>query len=605
MGNYKVPFFLFIIFFCDSVFAIMDLNSSNNQLTKIVTVTDTQSLNLKFIYIDGEPVRSSTFQSSIDFLESIFPISDNALTDFDDSQISSHPDIRIDYRPFLTHFLKAITKSSIIAGQYDRTIGVVREGWFQFTSEPTANGYSMLKTNETNNNVDYTAVLIEDSELIHILSHELAHSIAGLCDERDSDVWFSQDNSNYPNSCPNALNKSSPARQLNISCMPDGCPVEVPGIIAKQVYREITDINSDKHYANFLGGISQKKWIDQESYEQLFKAFSKNRILPSASSTMMISANLERESNNVSLDPAYELGQHTVSLSCNNCSGNYSLITFDASNNILFMTNFSPSFLVGAYNGDESIVNSSYFVYVVNNSIPIAKVEVRYNGQIKASMTRSTYKPHVAITYPTLGQNLTNTSFNLTWSVIDTDSTNLSYAILLSRDNGTSYSTWLVDFPNTSITINGSEFDYSNIYKIKILVTDGVNTGANTSANFIMGTKKPVMTYKNAASQNIAQFNSYGDLLLKGTYSHNPTKARTANDEWIIQENNQDILILDMVTGNLYIDGYKHENQASLVPNNQTSFIVKDKLGAVIAYLNKTGDLFLKGAIYQNATIGG
>jgi hypothetical protein len=54
----------------------------------------------------------------------------------------------------------------------------------------------------------------------------------------------------------------------------------------------------------------------------------------------------------------------------------------------------------------------------------------------------------------------------------------------------------------------------------------------------------------------------------------------------------------------MHIYGERYEYQTDMVVNS-SSFIVKDSIGDVVAYLDETGNLFLRGMVYENADIGG
>jgi len=106
---------------------------------------------------------------------------------------------------------------------------------------------------------------------------------------------------------------------------------------------------------------------------------------------------------------------------------------------------------------------------------------------------------------------------------------------------------------------------------------------------------------KDVSGNNIARFNDiFGNVILKGVLEENSNHQRTTNDEWIINNNNEDVFILDKSNGNLYIDGNLFENQESLNPTEGIDFIIKDKLDNVVIYVNESGSLFLKGGLIES-----
>src|SRR3990167_330927 len=112
------------------------------------------------------------------------------------------------------------------------------------------------------------------------------------------------------------------------------------------------------------------------------------------------------------------------------------------------------------------------------------------------------------------------------------------------------------------------------------------------------------MTRKQTAGNNLAWFDYSGNILIEGYLEENSDKIRTSGDEWIIRNNNEDALIFDIATGNLYVDGTIFENQGSLTPSAVSdNFIVKDSDGTVVLYINQSGSVFLKGSLTSNATL--
>ncbi len=72
---------------------------------------------------------------------------------------------------------------------------------------------------------------------------------------------------------------------------------------------------------------------------------------------------------------------------------------------------------------------------------------------------------------------LLNQEIQNNWTASDADpNTNLSYAVLFSSDNGTTYNTLIFDYNQTGFNLSSNDLEDSNYYKIKVLATDGVLT---------------------------------------------------------------------------------------------------------------------------------
>jgi len=106
---------------------------------------------------------------------------------------------------------------------------------------------------------------------------------------------------------------------------------------------------------------------------------------------------------------------------------------------------------------------------------------------------------------------------------------------------------------------------------------------------------------KNNSDEIVAWFDNLGNLFLKGTLTQQMTPTASANDEFRFQDSNSsDLAIIDTNSGNMYIDGTVYQNQSSPSPSEESDdFIIKDSNGEVVAYIDDSGDVYLKGELYD------
>jgi hypothetical protein len=111
----------------------------------------------------------------------------------------------------------------------------------------------------------------------------------------------------------------------------------------------------------------------------------------------------------------------------------------------------------------------------------------------------------------------------------------------------------------------------------------------------------PKFCIKNSSGERMAWFTNIGNLALKGTLEEESSHTATGHDEFRFQDSEgEDVAIIDATNGEMYIDGEKYVNQAQLNPP-ANSFIIKNKDGYVVAYIDVSGDLYLKRKLYENA----
>lgn len=100
-----------------------------------------------------------------------------------------------------------------------------------------------------------------------------------------------------------------------------------------------------------------------------------------------------------------------------------------------------------------------------------------------------------------------------------------------------------------------------------------------------------------------AWFDDLGNLFLKGSLAKRSTiTADDRYDEFRVQDSaGSDIALIDVTNGNMYITGDIQTTWSD--PDEGTDdFIIHNDQGSPMAYIDESGNLYLKGKLYQNAT---
>ena len=107
------------------------------------------------------------------------------------------------------------------------------------------------------------------------------------------------------------------------------------------------------------------------------------------------------------------------------------------------------------------------------------------------------------------------------------------------------------------------------------------------------------------AGLTMATFDYYsGNIEIRGKLEENSNRVATSNDEFILSYAGEDVFILDLVTGSLYIDSNVIENQASLSLSSKDEFAIKDSNGNVVVYVDSSGSVHLKGSLREFVDFG-
>ena len=451
--------------------AITDTNSSNNMMNKTINVSSTLNLSFNFIQVvfsDEEEIADfeDIVKNHVDFINRTYPLSDQISYKTSEKFISKLGDY--DW----TLLLDVALKAKIAKIKEDRIIGIF----------PSYKDYLGLKFI----GIERTVIAREDSNTT--TAHEIGHTY-GLCDEYDVSTWNFQDGY-FLNLCPNAGDGGSFNQEcVNTSTLDGanyhGCPVENKGVIEDLYFSEPPTYLINLMGARAFGGNTIKRWIDVESYNILLDKLTTNNPPVFEEIDYVIVSGYVNRSGSIKLREFYTVDGGFVSNQNDFNPGNISLQVKDNVDNTVFKINFTPVFEYMDYSGNITEVNESPFLIVVpyENSSSFQFFE-ETTLKVQRNVTPNT--PTVNITYPTGGKTLTK-PFNITWTATDADGDNIYYAILISDDGGGNFTTLDIDLNQTYYELDPDDYDYGSNYVVKILATDGVNTGNNITNAFTLG----------------------------------------------------------------------------------------------------------------------
>ena len=139
-----------------------------------------------------------------------------------------------------------------------------------------------------------------------------------------------------------------------------------------------------------------------------------------------------------------------------------------------------------------------------------------------------------------------------------------------------------------------------------------VNT---TYANIISGEQSVVLQVRNviavkcdtagcfitqdATGSRLMVIDSAGNVDIAGTLTQSATMTADTND-FVIQNSSAGLnAVITNPEGNLLIKNSLNQNQNSPLSPTLRAFIVQNKTGSVITYVNSTGGLFITGALTE------
>lgn len=209
------------------------------------------------------------------------------------------------------------------------------------------------------------------------------------------------------------------------------------------------------------------------------------------------------------------LFQSTITADTGGGSGPYSLEVQNAASAVLFTQHFA----LGTYipeADNEAPVADPEFAQLVPVAAGAARIVLKDpSSVVLATLTLSGAAPTVTVTSPTA---LYSGSGPITWTIDDPDSTNFTSRVYYSANNGATWS----EIGEVANSVTFLDANFSNLPGsngnglIRILVSDGVNTGQATSARFSIAKKSPSVVQINSPEPNFSQ-PAASAVLLSGT----------------------------------------------------------------------------------------
>lgn len=153
----------------------------------------------------------------------------------------------------------------------------------------------------------------------------------------------------------------------------------------------------------------------------------------------------------------------------------FSIKLLDSNGMILSRYPFEPKTYL-SQNKDRMALLSEAVPYVsCTKEIVISK-----DSTDLASRKVDNYAPEVKVTFPIGGETLSG-KIIVRWQANDPDSSNLTYFVLYSSDDGRSWQDVASDIKDKEVTVNMAALPGTNVGLFRVIATDGVNTAIGDS----------------------------------------------------------------------------------------------------------------------------
>ncbi|MEX1255330.1 MAG: flexitail domain-containing putative surface protein [Dehalococcoidia bacterium] len=171
-------------------------------------------------------------------------------------------------------------------------------------------------------------------------------------------------------------------------------------------------------------------------------------------------------------------------------SGTYRIDVEDSTGSILFARFFEPTRFGTRTTGTE--IEGMSFTEMVPVTAGAASIIVRDPlGATLGTIMLGGASPSVTIGYPAGGETLSGEQ-QLTWTATDPDSSSHTFRVEYSADGGGTWQTLSTDIQDTSLVVDFNELPGSaGNAVVRVLASDGANTGVAVSQLFTVPTKGP------------------------------------------------------------------------------------------------------------------
>jgi hypothetical protein len=249
---------------------------------------------------------------------------------------------------------------------------------------------------------------------------------------------------------------------------------------------------------------SAEDWVSAYTYLGLYNAIgSVTSFAPSGSSSMAspvrqpeplpyLTGSAIISPSSIEYTGSFYMTNHLNPLWDSLPAGPYSLELQDAGGSVLFSKGFGvPEVGCGGELSDTGPIQ-----FVVPWEDGTIAIVFKFNGMEIGRRTASPNAPLVQVLTPQGGENWGPTEQQtITWTASDADGDPLSYRVQYSPDNGGTWVPLSEEIQETSLTIDTANLPGGNHGMIRVLASDGFNTGEGYSNDLFSVAAKPPEVY--------------------------------------------------------------------------------------------------------------
>jgi hypothetical protein len=238
------------------------------------------------------------------------------------------------------------------------------------------------------------------------------------------------------------------------------------------------------------GASVEESWISTSTYKHLYSWFE-----PTMQSTvsahaddqdcLLVTGYVNSEGNG-DLYPTYTY--NCPALVDASDQGEYSLEVVDQNGYALYVYRFNA---FGCQGGYHEVAPTGVVAATLPDLPDMAALQLKHGEALLNEQQVSPHAPVVTMTAPS-GAEVVSGVYTVTWAATDVDGDDLTYAVLYSPDDGTSWQPLMTSIAETLYALDTSWIAGSDNARIRVLTTDDLNTASDeTDGAFTVPKKAP------------------------------------------------------------------------------------------------------------------
>jgi len=204
---------------------------------------------------------------------------------------------------------------------------------------------------------------------------------------------------------------------------------------------------------------------------------------------LLIGGEVEREAGTGEIKEAYVDNRPTGSNDAVG-EGPYALEVRNGEGSALFTRHFDPQMIELRSDGSTGDAPGESWLQVLPFPTGAERVVLLHDDEVLDQRAASAHTPAVTVTYPNGEEALTGT-LDVTWTGTDVDGDPLIYTLQYSVDGGETWTAAEVNLTATHRTLDAEAMAGTTQGKIRVLASDGINTGTDESDGIFSVPRKP------------------------------------------------------------------------------------------------------------------